>query len=190
MFRTWRAFKFATAYGPLLARPGRAGSGANVTWNTERGLELTLADLTRATALRDQLAERVSQFFADFDVLACPATQVPPFDVDLDWVHEIDGIPQQTYLDWMASAYLISATGLPAMSVPAGFTPDGLPVGLQLVGPRRADWNLLSIAHAFEARNRPQRHRPAPRLACVRVTRLPRRTAGSRSTAVSCPGYV
>jgi amidase len=185
VFRTWRAFKFATAYGPLLRaqsaqpeaaraafqpgparavlQPGAARAafqpgpaslatqlGANVTWNTQRGLELTLADLTRATTLRDLLSERVSQFFANFDVLACPATQVPPFDVDLDWVHEIDGVPQETYLDWMASAYLISATGLPAMSVPAGFTTGGLPVGLQLVGPRRADWDLLSIAHAFE----------------------------------------
>jgi amidase len=151
VFRTWRAFKFATAYGPLLRAPALSSQlGANVTWNTERGLELTLADLTRATVLRDQLAERVGQFFADFDLLACPATQVPPFDVDLDWVHEIDGVPQQNYLDWMASAYLISATGLPAMSVPAGFTTDGLPVGLQLVGQRRADWDLLSIAHAFE----------------------------------------
>jgi amidase len=150
VFRTWRAFKFAAYYGPLLRDPS-ARLGPNVTWNTERGLELTLADLTRAATLRDQLPDRVSRFFADFDVLACPATQVPPFDVDLDWVHEIDGVPQQTYLDWMASAYLISATGLPAMSVPAGFTTGGLPVGLQLVGPRRADWDLLAIAHAFES---------------------------------------
>jgi hypothetical protein len=73
-----------------------------------------------------------------------------PFDVTLDWVHEIDGVPQLTYLDWMASCYLISATGLPAVSVPAGFTPGGLPVGLQLVGRWRADWPLLAVAHAFE----------------------------------------
>ena len=101
--------------------------------------------------LQAALAERVSEFFGPVEVLACPVTQVAPFDVTLDWVHEIDGEPQQTYLDWMASAYLISATGLPAISVPAGFTPEGLPVGLQLVGRRRADWPLLSVAHAFEA---------------------------------------
>ena len=150
VFRTWRALRFATAFGPLLrADPGSLGP--NVAWNTERGLELTVADLSRATVLWAALADRISAFFTEFDVLACPVSQVPPFAVDLDWVHEIDGVPHETYLDWMRSAYLISVTGLPAISVPAGFTPDGLPVGLQLVGRRRADWHLLSIAAAFEA---------------------------------------
>jgi amidase len=150
VFRTWRALRFATAFGPLLRdHPGDVGP--NVAWNIERGQELTVADLSRATTAWAALADRVSAFCAEFDVLACPVSQVPPFDVDLDWVHEIDGVPQDTYLDWMRSAYLISVTGLPAISVPAGFTPDGLPVGLQLVGRRRADWHLLGIAAAFEA---------------------------------------
>jgi len=150
VFRTWRAFRFATAFGSLLGQhPGQLGP--NVTWNTERGLELSVADLSRATVLHAALAGRVSAFFESVEVLACPVTQVVPFDVTLDWVHDINGEPQRTYLDWMASAYLISVTGLPAISVPAGFTPDGLPVGLQLVGRRRADWPLLRVAHAFEA---------------------------------------
>ena len=150
VFRTWRAFRFATNLGPLLRQhPGQIGP--NVTWNIERGLELSVADLGRATLWQAALAERVSAFFDSYEVLACPVTQVVPFDVTLDWVHDIDGHPQHTYLDWMASAYLISVTGLPAMSVPAGFTADGLPVGLQLVGRRRADWALLGVARAVEA---------------------------------------
>jgi amidase len=150
VFRTQRALRFVTFHGAQVSEhPDLVG--ANVTWNVERGRELTVADLSRAIMLRAALAERVSEFFADFDVLACPASAVPPFDVTLDWVHEINGQPQRTYLDWMASAYLISATGLPAISVPAGFTSAGLPVGLQLVGKRRGDWDLLAIAHGFEA---------------------------------------
>jgi amidase len=149
VFRTWRALRFVTAFGPLV-RDHPGGVGPNVTWNVQRGQELTVADLGRATTLWAALAERVSAFFDGFDVLACPVSQVPPFDVDLDWVHEIDGVAQESYLDWMRSAYLISVTGLPAISVPAGFTPGGLPVGLQLVGRRRADWHLLAVAAAFE----------------------------------------
>ncbi len=150
VFRTFRAFRLATFYGELLdTHPDLVG--ANMTWNVQRGRELTVAGLSRATMLRAALAERISEFFAEVDVLACPVSQVAPFDVTLDWVHEINGQPQQTYLDWMASAYLISATGLPAASVPAGFTADGRPVGLQLVGRRRAEWDLLAVAHAFEA---------------------------------------
>ena len=150
VFRTFRAFAFATFRRDLLTEAPEL-IGPNVTWNIQRGLELTTADLSRATVLRAGLAERISAFFADVDVLACPVSQVAPFDVTLDWVHEINGQPLQTYLDWMASAYLISATGLPAISVPAGFTPGGLPVGLQLVGRRRGDWDLLAVARAFES---------------------------------------
>jgi amidase len=150
VFRTFRAFAFATFRADLLTEHPDL-TGPNVTWNIQRGLELSTADLSRATVLRAELAERVSAFFADIDVLACPVSQVAPFDVTLDWVHEINGQPLHTYLDWMASCYLISAAGLPAMSVPAGFTAAGLPVGLQLVGRRRGDWDLLAIAHAFES---------------------------------------
>ena len=149
VFATERAFAYALAYGPLLARH-RDRMKDTVVWNTEQGLAQTSADLRRATRLRTALTARMAEFFADVDVLACPTVQVPPFDLSTEWVHEIDGVPMSTYIDWMASVCRISATGSPAMSVPVAFTPEGLPVGLQLVGRPREDWALLRVAHAVE----------------------------------------
>jgi amidase len=79
-----------------------------------------------------------------------PVTQVPPFDVKQRYVTHIEGVPMETYIDWMKSCYCITATGLPAVSVPCGFTPEGLPVGLQIVGRHRDDLGVLQLAHAFE----------------------------------------
>ena len=67
-----------------------------------------------------------------------PVSQVPPFDVDIEYPTEVAGVPMPTYLDWMESCWCITVTGRPAISVPCGLTSDGLPVGLQIVG-RRGD---------------------------------------------------
>ena len=150
MFRPFRAFSFATFHRHQL-REHPELVGPNVSWNIQRGLELTVEDLSRATVRRGELAEQVNSFFAELDVLACLVSQVAPFDVTLDRVHEINGRRPHTYLDWMAACYLIALTGLPTISVPAGFTPAGLPVGLQLVGKRFGDWDLLALARAFKS---------------------------------------
>ncbi len=94
---------------------------------------------------------------------AAEIVQVPPFDIEQEFVTEIAGVPMPTYVDWMRSCYYISMTTLPAISVPAGFTPEGLPVGLQIVGRHHHDWGVLQIAHAFEQENRlTRRHSFAP----------------------------
>jgi amidase len=89
-------------------------------------------------------------FFAEYDVLVLPTSQVPPFPADQEYPTEINGRPMATYLDWMRSAYFITVTGCPAISVPAGFTRDGLPVGIQIVAPANQERRLLEVAHAYE----------------------------------------
>lgn len=149
-FRTQRAWSYAAWFGQEYA-DHRAELNPDTAWNIECGLKLSGADLIRAEAQRSALYQQVSQFFGDFDVLALPVAQVVPFPVEEPWVTSITGIEQHTYLDWMRSAYFISATGMPAISLPCGFTPDGLPVGIQLVGRPAGDFELLQVAHAFEA---------------------------------------
>jgi amidase len=85
---------------------------------------------------------------------------VPPFDVNIDYPTEINGVQMENYIAWMKSAYYISASGLPCISVPAGFTCDGLPVGLQIVGRPRDDFGVLQLAYAFEQVTQHWKKRP------------------------------
>jgi amidase len=148
-FDTWRAVGFAASYAPFL-HEHRDRLKDTVVWNIEKGLALTGEDIARATRLRGSVHENARQFFSSYDVLCAPVTQVPPFDIDVEWVQEIDGTPMSTYTEWMRSCSRVTVTGLPAMSVPCGFTEQGLPIGMQLVGPGRGERKLLQLAAAFE----------------------------------------
>jgi amidase len=160
VFRTLRAWQFELGYGELLDRhPERLK--ATLRDNIAEGRRLSGADVGRAERLHTTLYHRVREFFDRYDVLLLPVSQVPPFEVDLEYPTEIAGVPMESYLDWMRSAYLVSATGCPALSVPGGFTPGGLPVGLQIVGPHRADFEVLQVGHAFEQATRHGERRPA-----------------------------
>lgn len=110
--------------------------------------------------LHTELFHRVRRFFERYDALLLPVSQVPPFDAALEYPEEVAGEPMRDYLEWMRSCFLVSATGSPALSVPAGFTGGGLPVGLQIVGPHHGDLAVLQIGHAFEQATRHGRRRP------------------------------
>jgi amidase len=159
VFRTLRAWQFDLELGPLRdAHPDQIKQ--SIVWNVDVGRRLTGADLARAEVLHAALFHRLREFFTRYDLLLAPVSQVVPFDAALEYPTEVAGVPQVTYLDWMRSAYFVSATGCPALSVPAGFTPDGLPVGLQIVGPHRADLAVLNAGHAFEQMVRAHTRRP------------------------------
>lgn len=148
-FSTLRALAFAASYGSLLPEH-RDRLKDTVVWNIDQGLAASGAEVARAIQLRGQVHQRAHQFFRTYDVLCAPVVQVPPFDVEVEWVREIDGTPMTTYIEWMRSCSRITMTGLPALSVPCGFTDRGLPVGLQMVGAAGAEGQLLRLAGAFE----------------------------------------
>ncbi|MGN6032253.1 MAG: amidase family protein, partial [Thermomicrobiales bacterium] len=133
----------------------------NVRNNTEWGLDLTATDIHRALLARTRLHTRVAALFEKIDILATPAVQLPPFPVDWTWPREVAGVPQPDYLGWMRASWYISATVLPAISVPCGFTPDGLPVGIQFVGRALDEATVLRVSMAFEAVNPAWRTRPS-----------------------------
>ena len=149
-FRTLRAWLFQAGFGELLAAHPEAFK-QSLADNIRAGESLTGADVARAYAQRTALAERMRRFFGSYDVLVLPTSQVPPFPADEEYPAAINGRPMATYLDWMRSAYVITVTGCPAISVPAGTTTGGLPVGVQIVAPFGADRRLLEVAAAFEA---------------------------------------
>ncbi|MFD2415836.1 amidase [Amycolatopsis pigmentata] len=157
VFRTLRAWQFEVSFGPLL-ETGRLKE--TIRWNTLAGRRLSGPELGRAEVLHTELFQRMREFFTRYDFLLLPVSQVPPFDLELEYPAEVAGVAMETYLDWMRSAYFVSATGNPALSVPAGFTSDGLPVGVQIVGPHRADFAVLQAGHAFEQVTAFARRRP------------------------------
>lgn len=115
-----------------------------------RGSKLSGADIAKAETQRTALYHRMRMFFEKYDYFVLPVTQVAPFDVTQEFPPEINGVAMTSYIDWMKSCYYISATGLPAISVPAGFTAAGLPIGLQIVGKQWGEWAVLQAAHAYE----------------------------------------
>ena len=160
-FETLRALAFVQNYGELV-KTRRREVKDSIIWNVEQGLKLTAEQIARADALRNALYHRMRVFLERYEFLLCPVNQLPPFPAEQEYPMQIAGERMGNYLDWMKSCYYITITGHPAISVPAGFTGDPvpLPVGLQIVGRYRDDFGVLQIAHAFEGATQHWKRRP------------------------------
>ena len=159
IFKTWRAWRFELRYGELL-QTHRHLMKDTVIWNTEAGQHITGPQLARIDSKRTELYHRVREFMETYEFMICPVNQVPPFDVQQRYITEINGVKMETYIDWMRSCYFITVTGLPAISVPCGFTPEGLPVGVQIVGRHQDELGVLQLAYAFEQATQCWQRRP------------------------------
>ncbi|WP_274631387.1 amidase [Arvimicrobium flavum] len=149
VFQTLRAYQYAASHGhklrdfPELLKP-------EMVWNVEKGQRLTAAEIIDAQEKRAAIIARTVAFFEDYDLLLTPATIVAPFPVEQRYVEECAGHRFETYIDWLAIAYAITLTTAPCLSMPCGFTPQGLPVGLQVVARPRNEQGLLSAAAFIE----------------------------------------
>jgi amidase len=149
IFKVWRAWRFELKFSQLI-ETHRDQIKETIIWNAEEGQKLSGPQLARAEAKRTALYHRVREFMDEYEFMIYPVSQVPPFDIQQRYVEEINGQRLDTYIDWMKSCYYITVTGLPAISVPCGFTDDGLPVGVQIVGRHHDDLGVLQLAYAFQ----------------------------------------
>ena len=148
-FKVLRAMAFESKFSPML-HDHRDQLKDTILWNVEVGQRQTGPQIARAELNRTRLYHRVREFMHTHEFLILPVSQVCPFDVNQPYVREINGVPMDSYIDWMKSCYYISVVGLPAISVPCGFTPTGLPVGVQIVGRHHDDFGVLQLAYAFQ----------------------------------------
>jgi amidase len=148
-FRLLRAWNSAAAYGERFHQNPDAFKDT-LRGEIEQGLRLSGADVARAEIAHGEMWRRFRQFMVKYEYFVLPTTQLPPFDVNTAYPKELNGVQFGNYIDWMKSCWYISSTGNPAASVPGGFTPEGLPVGIQIVGRHHADFSVLQMAHAFE----------------------------------------
>jgi amidase len=120
--------------------------GQNLAGNVRDGLSLTVRDTAAAENLREKVWRRFCDLFGRYDFLVTPAAPVPPYPVEKNYPDEVGGHKLANYIDWIAPAFLVTLVGFPAASVPGGKTASGLPVGLQIVGPRFSEPYLLGLA--------------------------------------------
>jgi amidase len=150
-YQVWRG---AWMVGQQYARLSRrAEFGENLRGSVERGLTVSAADLAAAEATRLAVFHRFRILFERFDVLLTPAAPVKPYPVELNFPPEVAGHRLDSYIDWIAPAFLVTLVSLPAGSVPAGKAADGLPVGLQIVAPRFEEPLILSVAKLVQEAN-------------------------------------
>jgi amidase len=159
-YDTLRAWGYATGQSENV-RLHRDLVKDTIQWEVERGSRLTGADIARAHTLRSKAWDNMRIFQEKYEYFIAPTSQVPPFDVTQPYPSEVAGVKMSTYIEWMKSCMLISALENPSISMPCGFTEDGLPVGLQIVGRHRDEWSVLQMAYAFEQATPGTRRRPA-----------------------------
>jgi amidase len=148
-FQTLRAVDFSSSMGALL-KQHRDKLKPDVIWNIEKGLGLKSEEIGKALLRRARLYSEIVAFFRTYDAMILPAAPILPRDVKERWPRQINGVALDNYVEWLKLAALITMTSCPSLALPGGFSADGRPIGIQLVGKPRGEADLLSAGLAIE----------------------------------------
>jgi amidase len=163
--RAWQSGSALLAYYEDPAK--RALMKPEAVFEVESGRKLSAFDITAASMVRTEWYQAVRKFFATYDYFVMPTAQLFPFPVDLHWPREIAGRKMETYHEWMKGVLPVTMSGCPALAAPAGFNAEGLPMGIQIVGPNQADLACLQLAYAYDTATSWATRRPPPLLAAI-----------------------
>ena len=150
VFQVLRAYIFADEHKDHI-KNNKHLMKDTIIWNVEKGMNLSSLEISKAESQRSIIDQKISEFFNQYDFLILPTTSVLPFDIDQEYIKNIDGTELNTYIDWMALCYAITATGCPSISIPSGFSKDGLPIGIQIVSKKLNELKILELAKVFES---------------------------------------
>lgn len=150
IFNDLRAFLYTGNLGRLFMDENRDLIKPEVIWNIEEGLKLRAEDISTAEKTRSEIFKKFYTLFQEYDLLLCPAVAAKPFDVNMRYLKELEGQEFETYVSWLIMTSAITVTSCPAISIPCGFSDDGLPIGLQMVAPPQREDLLLGAAFLFE----------------------------------------
>jgi amidase len=168
VWRAWLRLRAWQSGGGLLAYYNdpakRALLKPEAVFEVESGLKLTAFEITAASVVRTEWYQAMRRFFEKYDFFIVPTAQLFPFDVNTHWPQEIAGKKMETYHEWMKGVLPITMSGCPALAVPAGFSDQGLPIGIQIVGPNRAEMSCLQLAHTYDVATNWATKRPPPLL--------------------------
>lgn len=166
LWDTWRTLRHWMVAGSLGAAYNdpqkRPMLKAEACWEVENGIRLSATDVFQASAKRSEWYREIHRLFERYDYLLLPSAQVFPFDKTLAWPTHIEGVAMDTYHRWMEVVIPATLSGCPVINVQAGFSADGLPMGLQIIGRHQADFAVLQLAHAYEQVSRWFEKRPSP----------------------------
>jgi amidase len=160
-----RGWQIASEFNQPYTNPAeRALMKPELQWEIENGLKVGARDITDANIVRTAWYHAVRTFFEKYDFMIAPAGQVFPFDATVHWPQEVGGVSMDTYHRWMEVMIPISMSGCPALCAPVGFNQQGLPMGIQIVGPNHAEMACMQLAHAYDQVTNWVAKRPPPML--------------------------